>query len=251
MLQARGAGITASVPDADTVPAATPRGCQAEYLDQPVTPYTVNEQLHDSQILPLGDAQWQAICTPGRTPGHLCLWQPDDERPLIAGDSLPDDVGWVSTALDGPDAAAAALACRELRLMENRAEPEHLRAGPMPWQSAAQTQIVGARRPRVGARMSRCVISPRRGQGAHCRRYARQAGCRDRGLVPRRTGCSECRTGFIETARTACGGQLFHQTGHATGRRSTRPIVDTVGDLAQINFLWAVAWLRTIAVRRS
>ena len=46
MLQARGAGITASVPDADTVPAATPRGCQAEYPDQPVTPYTVNEQLH-------------------------------------------------------------------------------------------------------------------------------------------------------------------------------------------------------------
>ena len=38
MLQARGAGITASVPDADTVPAVTPRGCQAEYLDQPVTP---------------------------------------------------------------------------------------------------------------------------------------------------------------------------------------------------------------------
>jgi hypothetical protein len=28
------------------------------------------------------------------------------------------------------------------------------------------------------------------------RRNARQAGCRDRGLVPRRTGCSECRTGF-------------------------------------------------------
>ncbi len=46
MLQARGAGITASVADADTVPAATPRGCQAEYPDQPVTPYTVNEQLH-------------------------------------------------------------------------------------------------------------------------------------------------------------------------------------------------------------
>jgi hypothetical protein len=27
--------------------------------------------------------------------------------------------------------------------MENRAEPEHLRAGSTPWQSASQTQIVG------------------------------------------------------------------------------------------------------------
>jgi hypothetical protein len=69
--------------------------------------------------------------------------------------------------------------------------------------------------------------------------------------VPLRTGCSECRTGFIETARAACGGQLFDQTEHATGRRRTRPIVDNVGDLARIYFLWAVAWLRTMAVRRS
>ncbi len=44
---------------------------------------------------------------------------------------------------------------------------------------------------------------------------------------------------------------LIHHIEHATGRRSTRPIVDNVGDLARINFLWAVAWLRTIAVRRS
>ena len=80
---------------------------------------------------------------------------------------------------------------------------------------------------------------------------ARQARCRDRGLVPRRTACCECRTGFIETARAACGGQLFYQTERATGRRSTRPIVDNAGDLARINFLWAMAWLRTIAVRRS
>ena len=103
----------------------TLRGCQAEYLDQPVTPYAVDEQLHESQILPLGDAQWQVIGTSGHTPGHLCLWQPD-ERPLIAGDSLPDDVGWVSTALDGPDAAATALACRELCLVEKTAQNRNI-----------------------------------------------------------------------------------------------------------------------------
>ena len=140
--EGQGCGITGSVADADAVARRDPRCCQAEYLDQPVTPYTVDEQLHDSQILSLGDAEWQVICTPGHTPGHLCLWRPD-ERLLIAGDALSDDVGWVNTAPDGPDAAATALACRELCLMENRAEPEHLRAGSTPWQSASQTQIVG------------------------------------------------------------------------------------------------------------
>ena len=48
MLQARGAGIAASVPDAaDAVARRDPGCCQAEYLDQPVAPYTVDERLHD------------------------------------------------------------------------------------------------------------------------------------------------------------------------------------------------------------
>jgi hypothetical protein len=42
---------------------------------------------------------------------------------------------------------------------------------------------------------------------------------------------------FIKTARAACGSRLFHLTEHATGRRSTRPIVDNVGDLARDQFL--------------
>lgn len=77
---------------------------QAEYLDRPVAPYTVDVHLHDGQILRLGDAEWEVVRTPGHTPGHVCLWQPD-ERPLVAGDALSDyDVGWVNTALDGPEA---------------------------------------------------------------------------------------------------------------------------------------------------
>jgi glyoxylase-like metal-dependent hydrolase (beta-lactamase superfamily II) len=60
------------------------------------------------QLLRLGDADWQVISTPGHTPGHLALWQPQ-ERLLIVGDALSDyDVGWVNIALDGPDAAALA-----------------------------------------------------------------------------------------------------------------------------------------------
>jgi glyoxylase-like metal-dependent hydrolase (beta-lactamase superfamily II) len=131
MLQARGAGIAASVPDADAVTRRDPGCCQAEYLDQPVAPYTVDEQLRDGQILPLGAAEWQVIATPGHTPGHLCLWQPDEQL-LIAGDVLSDyDVGWVNLALDGPDAAATALASlqRLIDLAPRVLIPAH---GPIP-----------------------------------------------------------------------------------------------------------------------
>jgi hypothetical protein len=62
----------------------------------------VDEPLVDGQLLRLGDADWEAIATPGRTAGHLSLWQPD-ERLLVVGDTLSDyDVGWVNLALDGP-----------------------------------------------------------------------------------------------------------------------------------------------------
>ena len=40
---------------------------------------------------------------------HLCLWQPE-ERLVAVGDALSDDVGWVDLALDGPHAAATAVA---------------------------------------------------------------------------------------------------------------------------------------------
>jgi glyoxylase-like metal-dependent hydrolase (beta-lactamase superfamily II) len=110
LLQSRGAGIAASSPDSDSVNRRDPGCCVAEYLDQPVAPYVVDRALADSDVLTLGDTEWQVIATPGHTAGHLCLWQPD-ERLLVVGDALSDyDVGWVNTALDGPDAAATALA---------------------------------------------------------------------------------------------------------------------------------------------
>jgi glyoxylase-like metal-dependent hydrolase (beta-lactamase superfamily II) len=84
--------------------------CQVEDLDQPVSPYTVDVPLHDSQNLRLGHADWAIVGTPGHTPGHVSLWQPE-QRLLIVGDALSNyDVGWVNLALDGPDAAAIALA---------------------------------------------------------------------------------------------------------------------------------------------
>jgi glyoxylase-like metal-dependent hydrolase (beta-lactamase superfamily II) len=105
--------------------------CQAEYLDQPVSPYTVDEPLHDGRLLRLGNADWQVLRTPGHTPGHLSLWQPE-ERLLVTGDALSDyDVGWVNLALDGPEAAATALASlrRLADLVPRVLLPAH---GPIP-----------------------------------------------------------------------------------------------------------------------
>ncbi len=146
MLQALGAGIAASVPDADAVTRRDPGCCQAEYLDQPVAPYTVDEQLRDGQILPLGAAEWQVITTPGHTPGHLGMWQPDEQL-LIVGDALSDyDVGWVNLALDGPDAAATALASlqRLIDLAPRVLIPAH---GPIP-AGAASALTAALRRAR-------------------------------------------------------------------------------------------------------
>ena len=131
LLQEAGAAVAASAPDAAAVRRRDPGCCLAEYLDQPVSPYTVNRPLEDQEAVLLGDTEWQVIRTPGHTPGHLSLWQPDEQL-LVVGDALSDyDVGWVATALDGPEAAAIAVASLE-RLDSLRARvllPAH---GPIP-----------------------------------------------------------------------------------------------------------------------
>ena len=135
-LQATGAEIAASGPDAEAVRRRDPGCCMAEYLDQPVSPYTVDRALADDEAVWLGETQWQVVRTPGHTRGHLSLWQPD-ERLLVVGDSLSDyDVGWVATALDGPDAAAIAKASLErLDALDPRVIlPAH---GPLPDDPAA------------------------------------------------------------------------------------------------------------------
>ncbi|WP_327723430.1 MBL fold metallo-hydrolase [Streptomyces europaeiscabiei] len=110
LLQAQGSAIAAGTPEAEAIDRRDPGCCAAEYLDQPVAPYTVDMPLDDGQALRLGHTDWEVVRTPGHTPGHLALWQPD-ERLLVVGDALSDyDVGWVNLALDGPDAATTALA---------------------------------------------------------------------------------------------------------------------------------------------
>jgi glyoxylase-like metal-dependent hydrolase (beta-lactamase superfamily II) len=110
VLQSGGAGIAAGTVDAAAVNRRDPGCCQTEYFDQPVAPYTVDEPLTDGQLLLLGDTHWQVVTTPGHTPGHVALWQPE-ERLLAVGDAMSDyDVGMVNLALDGPDVAKTALA---------------------------------------------------------------------------------------------------------------------------------------------
>nr|WP_240451062.1 MBL fold metallo-hydrolase [Streptomyces sp. 11-1-2] len=101
--------MAAGVPEAEAIARRDPGCCAAEYLDQPVAPYTVDMPLDDGQLIRLGDTDWEVVRTPGHTPGHLALWQPE-VRLLVVGDALSDyDVGRVNLALDGPDAAATAL----------------------------------------------------------------------------------------------------------------------------------------------
>ncbi|MEV6594160.1 MBL fold metallo-hydrolase [Streptomyces acidicola] len=136
LLQAQGAAIAAGSPEADAITRRDPGCCAAEYLDQPVAPYTVDVPLDDRQVLRLGDAHWEVVRTPGHTPGHLALWQPE-ERLLVVGDALSDyDVGWVNLALDGPDAAGTALASlKQLADLDPRLIlPSH---GPIPTDPAA------------------------------------------------------------------------------------------------------------------
>ncbi|OXY89604.1 MBL fold metallo-hydrolase [Streptomyces diastatochromogenes] len=109
LLQARGAAVAAGAPEAEAISRRDPGCCSAEYLDQPVAPYTVDVSLDDGQVLRLGDTDWEVVRTPGHTPGHVALWQPE-ERLLVVGDALSDyDVGWVNLALDGPEATTTAL----------------------------------------------------------------------------------------------------------------------------------------------
>lgn len=148
LLQARGAGIAASTPDSKAINRRDPGACVAEYLDQPVAPYTVDRALADGEILTLGDRPWEVVATPGHTAGHLCLWQPD-ERLLAVGDALSDyDVGWVNLALDGPDAATTALASlQRLTALEPRVTlPAH---GPIPTDTTAALTTAGRRTQRL------------------------------------------------------------------------------------------------------
>jgi glyoxylase-like metal-dependent hydrolase (beta-lactamase superfamily II) len=105
----REAFVTGSLPDAEALARRDPGCCQMVYFDQPSPAYSIDEVVGDGDVVLLGDEPWQVVATPGHTPGHLALWH-REERLLAVGDALTDfDIGMVNIALDGPEAARAAL----------------------------------------------------------------------------------------------------------------------------------------------
>ncbi|MDO5498480.1 MAG: MBL fold metallo-hydrolase [Propionibacteriaceae bacterium] len=148
LLQEAGAAVAAATVEAQAVNRRDPGCCVAEYLDQPVGPYTVDQPLENGQILRLGEADWQVVSTPGHTAGHLCLWQPE-ERLLAVGDAMSEtDVGWVNLALDGPQAARTALASQQ-RLADLAPRVILPALGPIPTDTAATLALAVRRTQRL------------------------------------------------------------------------------------------------------
>ena len=115
---------------------------QAEYLDQPVAPYTVDQQLRDGQILPLG-AAGRSLPLPGTRRAICACGSPTSSSSSSAMPCPSYDVGWVNLALDGPDVAAIALASlqRLIDLAPRVLIPAH---GPIP--AGAASALTAARR---------------------------------------------------------------------------------------------------------
>lgn len=109
-----GVAVAAARADADAVNRRDPAACLAEWLDQPVEAYRVDHPLDHGDVVFAGEAEWQVLATPGHTPNHISLYQPD-ERVLVLGDLVhADDIGWINLALDGPAAVTAAIRSVEL-----------------------------------------------------------------------------------------------------------------------------------------
>jgi glyoxylase-like metal-dependent hydrolase (beta-lactamase superfamily II) len=83
LLQATGAGIAAGAPDAQAVARRDPGCCQAEYLDQPVSPYTVDVPLDDGRFSGWATPTGRSSAPPGTPPATCrcgsprsgCWWQ--------------------------------------------------------------------------------------------------------------------------------------------------------------------------------
>ncbi|MGD9571352.1 MAG: MBL fold metallo-hydrolase [Thermoleophilia bacterium] len=111
---AYGTPVAAAAPDAEAVNARREDACLAEWLDQPVEAYRVDRALRPGESLRAGPVEWEVLATPGHTPAHLSLHQPEHGL-LVVGDALhADDVGWLNVALDGPEVAETALATVEM-----------------------------------------------------------------------------------------------------------------------------------------
>lgn len=79
--------------------------CNAEWLDQPIEPYEVNQMLDEGDVLDAGDGLFfEVLHTPGHTLGHISLYQAETQC-LLCGDVVhSDDVAWLCTFREGAGA---------------------------------------------------------------------------------------------------------------------------------------------------
>lgn len=93
--------------------------CGADWLDQPVERYRVDQVLAGGAVLDVGSLRLHVVPTPGHSLGHASLFEPRS-RVLLGGDALlPGDVAWINPFLDGAGAGELAFGSvaglRELR----------------------------------------------------------------------------------------------------------------------------------------
>lgn len=75
--------------------------CSADWLNQPVEPYEVQQALDEGSEISLDRRVLKVLHTPGHTLAHIALYEPD-EQVLICGDVLHgDDVAWLNIFREG------------------------------------------------------------------------------------------------------------------------------------------------------
>lgn len=110
---AHGLPIAAHGSEGHAVNRRDPEACLGRWLRQPVEAYTVTHLLREGDTLSAGGAPWHVLHTPGHSPGHLVLYQPEEGVALTGDALLPGDVGWLKFHQDfqqrGLEAADQAL----------------------------------------------------------------------------------------------------------------------------------------------
>jgi glyoxylase-like metal-dependent hydrolase (beta-lactamase superfamily II) len=90
---ATGAKVYAGKGDAAALRAGGPREAFFSTFPMPATikptPTNVDVELSSEQVIPVGDLSFQALITPGHTPGSVCyLMKREDQRVLFSGDTI-------------------------------------------------------------------------------------------------------------------------------------------------------------------
>jgi len=99
--RAYGARIGAHAWEAALVNRRSRDACSAEWLDQPVEPYRVDDVFVGGEVLDAGGATLEVVHAPGHTLGHVAFLV-REERALILGDVVhARDVAWLNPFVEG------------------------------------------------------------------------------------------------------------------------------------------------------